>query len=124
MNEQSTENNVPPVLPQQEPADVMTILKNMQQQLVFLERKVDTLLNQSSERPSFGKSHFSKPDRPFGNFNRHKRPYDPNRPKEGNFRQGGEQRPFDGPRGGGADRPQGFGPRKKKFFHRGRGGKV
>lgn len=97
--------------PQQEP-DTLSLLKKMQQQLVFLEKKVDQLLAQSSER-SFkgGPRPFSKPFRHGGNHHR-----------ERNFSQGQGQgnRSFD-------QQPQhnenrgGFGgpPRHKKpFFKR------
>jgi hypothetical protein len=49
---------------QQGPAepDVMALLKRMQQQLAFLEKKLDTLISQSQTRPS-GERHFSKPFR-------------------------------------------------------------
>lgn len=44
------------------PADVIFLLKKLQEQLTFLERKVDILVNQSKERPSFNRERtFSKP---------------------------------------------------------------
>lgn len=53
---------------------VMVMLKRMQQQLAFLEKKIDTLLSQSSQQPSRGSDRpryndrgFSRPARPFGN---------------------------------------------------------
>ncbi len=50
--------------------DVVDLIKKMQQQLVFLEKKIDILIDQSSRRP-FSEKHFSKPSRSFG------RPYRP-----------------------------------------------
>ena len=54
--------------------EVMVLLKRMQQQLAFLEKKIDTLLSQSSQQPSQGSDRprfnndrgFSRPPRPFG----------------------------------------------------------
>jgi len=46
--------------------DVVVLINKMQQQLEFLEKKIDTLIRQSSERPSEGKN-FS---RPFQRFDR------------------------------------------------------
>ncbi|MFC1592737.1 hypothetical protein ACFL4C_01845 [Candidatus Omnitrophota bacterium] len=51
--------------PASDKQDVMVLIKKMQQQLVFLEKKIDILINQSSHRP-FSEKHFSKPSRPFG----------------------------------------------------------
>lgn len=42
--------------------DVVSLLKKMQQQLLFLERKIDLLINQSQGRPS---QENTFPDRPF-----------------------------------------------------------
>jgi len=49
---------------QQAPAeqDVVALIKRMQQQLAFLEKKLDILINQSQARP-LGEKHFSKPFR-------------------------------------------------------------
>ncbi len=42
--------------------DVVFLLKKLQEQLTFLERKVDILISQSKEKPSFNKERtFSKP---------------------------------------------------------------
>ncbi len=104
--------------PQSGPSNTAAVLKDIQQRLVFLERKIDTLLNQSSERPSFQKRDFPRPQRPFGRFNRHGRGQHENGPREGNFSQPQQPRHFDKPR---EDGGQGFGPKKKRFFHRGHG---
>lgn len=49
---------------------VVSLIKRMQQQLAFLEKKIDILIDQSSRRP-FSEKPFSKTSRPFG------RPYRP-----------------------------------------------
>jgi len=56
--------------PQAEP-DLVALIKRMQMQLLFLEKKIDILINQSSGKPSRDK-HFSKPAR---SFDRPNRPY-------------------------------------------------
>jgi len=68
---EGTEQGNSPVSPQSEP-DVAALIKKMQQQLVFLEKKIDILINQSSRRP-FSEKHFSRPSRSFG---RPHRPFD------------------------------------------------
>ena len=45
---------------EQEGNDVIALIKRMQQQLAFLEKKIDLLISQSQSRPS-GERHFSKP---------------------------------------------------------------
>ncbi len=116
--------------------DVVSLILKMQQQLNFLEKKIDLLIGQSPERSS-GERRFSKPFRPsFGHgghshgkrdFNRgprersfpHERPresgFSHDRPKEGSFGQG---RPFDRKPGAG---PRGFGHGEKPFFRHRKG---
>ncbi len=91
--------------------EMMELLQRMQQQLTYLEKKLDTLLAQSQQKPAFNRERsFSRPFRPFGNR--------PNRPDQGHgpsFGQGGPNRgPAKQDRG---DRPRegNFAP-KKKFF--------
>ena len=98
-----------PSTPQQVDLDVLGVLRRMQQQLGFLEKKIDTLIKQSSEKPSFRDKHFSKSFRP-GGFG-HSHHHDKGGPREGNF---SGERPFnrEGNQGGG------FGQRKKQFFPR------
>ncbi len=55
--------------PQIEP-DVVALIKKIQQHLVFLEKKIDTLISRSSEKPSKGQ-HFSKPFRSYGHSQHH-----------------------------------------------------
>lgn len=62
MNEHSEENEDLSLTPQTE-SDVVSLIKKMQQQLNFLEKKIDILIGQSPER-SFGEKRFSKPFRP------------------------------------------------------------
>jgi hypothetical protein len=143
MTEQLDSDNS--LTPQQHDADVLILIKKMQQQLASLEKKIDTLIGQSQEKPS-GEKHFSKPFTPFD------RPFRPGRfhdkrgrdegPRERSFHSGsrfekrneGEGRGFGGPKrdyGGerensfSHDRPfkkefggkkRGFAPRKKPFF--------
>jgi len=63
-------------VPDESDTDVVSLLKKMQQQLLFLERKIDLLVSQSQPRPSgdrpstdrpFRKRPFSKPFRSFDN---------------------------------------------------------
>jgi hypothetical protein len=122
MSEHSEENedlSVPP------PADseVLSLLKKMQQQLNFLEKKIDILTGQSPERPFRDREkRFSKPFRPsFGggggrDFNRAPRRegFSHDRPREGGF-SSDRPRPSgfskDRPREGGfsSDRPRSSG---------------
>ena len=106
-----------PAAPQQDESDVVALVKKIQQQLVFLEKKIDTLISQSSERPFKGK-YFSKPFRPlhgrqpgFGHSHHHGKGGHKDS-REGGFTQG---RHFDKQQGG---ENQGFGQRKKPFFRR------
>jgi len=64
--------------------DVLVLIKKMQQQLVFLEKKIDTLISQIQERPSRERS-FSKPYRSFGNTQRYERGDRDSRPRERGF---------------------------------------
>lgn len=68
MNEQSQYNkDLPPASAEQ---DILALIRKMQQQLVFLEKKIDILVNQSQARP-FREKHFSKPFRSFSRPHRH-----------------------------------------------------
>jgi hypothetical protein len=63
----------PEDVPEESNADIVSILKGMQKQLAFLERKLDALIDQSKERSQaektsdrpFRKRPFSKPFRSF-----------------------------------------------------------
>ncbi len=53
-----------------EESDVITLIKKMQKQLVFLEKKIDTLIENGSSKPAFGrpfnKNRFPRSDRSGG----------------------------------------------------------
>ncbi|OGW90322.1 MAG: hypothetical protein A3A73_03380 [Omnitrophica bacterium RIFCSPLOWO2_01_FULL_50_24] len=88
--------NDPPETPQTD-SEVLAVVKKIQQQLVFLEKKLDTLLAKSSEASFHRPRHFQKSFRP---FDRPSRPGEGNRgshPGERSFSQG---RPFGKPHGG------------------------
>lgn len=96
MSEHSKENEDLSVPPQTD-SDVVSLIKKMQQQLNFLEKKIDILIGQSPERPFKDREkRFSKPFRPsFGggahhgkrDFNRGPRRegFSHDRPREGGF---------------------------------------
>ena len=63
MSEQPQQNE--PLTPAPVEQNVAELIKKMHQQLVYLEKKIDTLISQSSGRPSSEKR-FSKPFRSFG----------------------------------------------------------
>ncbi len=103
--------------------NVMAMLKKIQQQLNFLEMKIDKLSGQSSGRPSFNKERrFSKPFRPGGGGggDRHFGGPRPSHPQ--GDREGGAPREFSGPKFGG---PKFGGPKshrpergRKAFFRK------
>jgi hypothetical protein len=62
--------NDDPLASQQSETDIVVLIKKMQQQLTFLEKKIDILVSQSQEKP-LKERHFSRPSRPFD------RPYRP-----------------------------------------------
>lgn len=132
MSEHSEENEDLSVPPQTD-SDVVSLIKKMQQQLNFLEKKIDILIGQSPERPFRDREkRFSKPFRPsFGggsggrDFNRGPRReggfssdrprtggFSKDRPREGGFSHSRPPRPSgfssDRPREGGfsQDRPR------------------
>lgn len=97
------------------PMTEMELLKKIQQQLVYLERKVDALIagggqSQGQGRPPFRDRPFKKPFRPYGD-----RPYGrPNHDRgaerggeRGGYRPAGEHRPG-----------QGGGYKKKPYYGR------
>jgi hypothetical protein len=107
---------------QSEPAeqDLVVMIKKMQQQLTFLEKKIDILINQSEARPS-GEKAYSKPFRPFNNQNRrpdrghegHSGPRNYYSERSSESRHGGH--PFKGHQGG---RKKSFGDKKPFYFKR------
>jgi hypothetical protein len=102
--------------------DVLSLLKKMQQQLLFLEKKIDLLVSQSQEKPSgerafpersFRKRSFSKPFRSYDQPSRHGKGEPGHSPRERNSAPGHfyERRPH--------QKSAGPSPRKKPFsFHR------
>jgi hypothetical protein len=87
-------------------SDVMALLQRMQQQLTFLEKKLDTLLQQSQQSQS---KPFARPER---TFSKPFRPYGGPHPSGGH----GHGRPTYG------DRPRqgSFAPKKKPYFNQGK----
>lgn len=120
-------------MPPQADNDVVSLIKKMQQQLNYLEKKIDLLIGQAPER-SFGEKRFSKPFRPsFGGHHHGKRDFhgsreksfSHDRPREGGFshnrpREGGfaHHRPKEG--GFSKERTGNFGP--ERSFDRKPGG--
>jgi len=100
--------------PQQVDLDVFAVLKRIQQQLTFLEKKVDTLIRQTPERPPFRERSFQKPFRPggFGHSHSHGKGEHGHAPRERSFDR---PRPFDKPRTG--ERPE-HERGRKAFFRR------
>lgn len=105
-------------------SDVVGILKKIQQQLGFLENKIDTLINNRPPSKPFNRERsFSRPHRPFGHSRGRREGGfgDRNRGREKDFRQGHGQgqapeRPAGEPQGQGNEN-RGF-PRKRKRFFR------
>jgi hypothetical protein len=122
---------------EQEGHDVIALIKRMQQQLAFLEKKIDLLISQSQSRPS-AERHFSKPFGPAGHLARHSaRGHDRSygerqtdrgrhfgkRRSENNRDFGRDRQTQDKPREGDRDQEHHFEDRhgrdKKKFKHKG-----
>ncbi|HBR15062.1 MAG TPA: hypothetical protein DD723_05920 [Candidatus Omnitrophica bacterium] len=106
MNQQSQHNDSSSSAPAEQ--DVVVLIKRIQQQLIFLEKKIDVLINQSQAR-SFSEKTFSKPFRSSGSP--HRRPdrnYD-NASREKSFDRG---RHFEKRQG---EEKQGFGYKRKAY---------
>jgi hypothetical protein len=106
----NSKNDLSPV-PQEGEPDVVAMIRKMQQQLVYLEKKIDTLISQSAAKPSRERG-FSKPFRSYGPSSRHADGNRDSGPRDGNFPP---KRHFDRPRGG---EGRSFGPRKGPVSHR------
>jgi hypothetical protein len=126
MNEQIQHNDSLPPAPAEQ--DTVALLKKMQQQLAFLEKKIDILINQSSGRP-FREKKFSRPFRSFGKQNRYDRERDTATGEKsfdrgGHFekRHGEENREF-GQQRKTYDNPPESGPGQGHQFKKRRGGK-
>lgn len=98
--------------------DVMALLKKMQEQIISLERKVDTLVNKSQERPFNQERSFSKPFHPYGSGPRHNKGRNDHAPRKefGPKKEFSQGRPFE--KRSGSDN-RGFSPKKKQFFNQG-----
>ncbi len=125
---------------EQEEIELLAVLQKMQQQLEYLEKKIDTLLAQSSGGAPRGGDRFSRPPRPyggggggyrgdrdrgprdFGSRDRAPRDYGPPRGGRdfGPRRDSGPGRSFDRPQGDAPRQGGGFGGRAKKPFRRDR----
>jgi hypothetical protein len=116
MKEES--NITPEAVPEESDTDIVSILKGMQKQLLFLEKKIDSLLSQSKERSSAGntspdrpfrKRPFSKPFRSFEHTPRHGKEERERAPRERDAAKGHfyEHRPH--------EKSPGRGPRNKSF---------
>jgi hypothetical protein len=108
MSEQPQDNNPLPPAPVEQ--DVVALIKRLQQQITFLEKKIDLLLNQSQARPSHEKP-FSKPFRSFDPSHRRPGPGGDYHNASGkkSFDRG---RPFEKRAGEGRE---GFGYKKKPY---------
>lgn len=106
--------------PQQSEPDVLVLIKKMQQQLVFLEKKIDILINQSQARPSYERP-FSR-ERSFDRGRRFEK-----RPGEESQGFGYKKKSYDNPRESDSGREhhfekrhsgenRGFGQKKKPFY--------
>lgn len=60
------------LVPPQAESDIAVLMAKMQQQLVILEKKIDSLISQSSEKPFKGEQ-YSKPFQRFDQFRRHEK---------------------------------------------------
>jgi hypothetical protein len=114
--------------PQHDETNILVLIKRMQQQLTFLEKKIDTLINQSQQKPfrekSFQEKTYSKPfrsfDRPYRPDSYHGKRSHGEDSQERSFHSGhhhSEKRHGDEHRGFG-DKKRGFDPKKKFSFHK------
>ena len=116
----------------QDESQIIDMLKKIQQQLSFLEKKVDSLVGQSQSRPprdrNFSKP-FSKPFRPGGQRPHFQKSSDRDhrsgdrdrRPEQGqrsDDRRPDQGRPYENPN---PRRNRGFSPRKKEGYYGKRG---
>ncbi len=114
-------------------SDVVALIKKIQEQLVVLEKKIDSLINKPSERPAFRENRekrFSKPFRTFSPANRHGGAAERGRgPREGGFPRHARGDRDGNSRSGGFSAGQtfgkhpstenrGFGAKKKPFYNK------
>jgi hypothetical protein len=116
MNEESSIG--PSAVPDESDTNIVSLLKRMQQQLLFLEKKIDLLIGRSQEGPSGGKTSpdrffrkkpFSKPFRSFDQPQRRGKGEYGHNPRERDSAPGHfyEQRP--------GEKRRGTSPKKKPF---------
>lgn len=122
MTEQSKNNDLLPSASAEQ--DVVALIKKMQQQLAFLEKKIDLLISQSQARPFSREKNFS---RPFRSFDRER--HFEKRHGEGDRGFGYKKKSYDHSRGSDVgperhfekrhgDESRGFDQKKKPFFHK------
>ncbi|MFH1691683.1 MAG: hypothetical protein ABIC68_03815 [Candidatus Omnitrophota bacterium] len=109
MDEHLEQNDSLP--PASEGQEVVALIKRMQQQLLFLEKKIDILISQTESRPA-GDRHFSKSQRSFG---RPHRPYDRERRDASEEKRFDRRRRFEKPHG--SDENRDFGHKKKSYSY-------
>ncbi len=121
MTEQSNEDSSSN--PQQADLDIVAVLRRMQQQLAFLEKKIDTLIKQSpersgSQRPFNRDRGFQRSFRPgggFGHSDRHPRGERSSHSQDRPERSFAPRRHFDNPHSS-DQAPRSFDQRKKRPF--------
>ena len=105
----------------QNPQDVPAQLQKIQQHLIFLEKKIDTLIagqaqgQSQGQRGSFPRKDFSRPRRTFGQTSDAPR-YDRKPEGRRDFQDRGRSERGAGPRRFGQDRERPERPEKRKFF--------
>jgi len=107
MNEDFKEEDSP--APPQQEQQVLDLVKRLQQQIISLEKKVDTLLSRSAQRANEGKT-FSKPFRSYGHSQYQGRPRhrDSSGERDSSAGRYGKQR---------GEENRGTDQRKKPFYH-------
>lgn len=93
---------------QQEEQQVLALVKRLQQQIIFLEKKVDILLSRSAQSTHEGKS-FSKPYRSFGHSQHRGKERYGDHSRERDFSSGRPDRQY-------GEEKRGFEPRGKPFY--------
>ena len=101
MTEQSQEKDISSASPDN--SEVVALIKKLQQQMAYLEKKIDILVEGSSRKP-FGEKRFSKPFRSGGGRHSGRGGWTEGRNHSRDRNSGGGSRSFDRSRGG-----QGFG---------------
>ena len=123
MNEESNHNVTPD--PSQIQPDVAALIRRIQEHLVILERKIDSLIMKSQERSAFKEKHFSKPfQKPFQkSFAKPFRSFSPS-PYQGKREQDADPRKSRFAKGPQfksqhqSDENRGFDKKKKPFFQK------